>query len=382
MSIEKLLDEIGLIDDRLIAEAETHVAREKKKKGRWLGLAAVAACGMIAFFMALLPDCKGEHPIELIPGLPKLTINENMGDYGFEGFLAYDAKELSDGNPWSEKDRLETLPVFRNPVTYDEAGQPIHGSSGEQMMKNASDTAKSMGLAIDSVSMGPGGDAAVAVCGNVTIHAEANGGIRIVFEDSAQLPEKYHFTYDDTTLQQAQDVLQYLLSEYQAASGLKLPSLSLFGDYNINAQRTFSYDAFESEGGYTQKILGYNFNRISFSPNDEGKLWIIDRYKADLSQKIGNYPIITAQEARKLLIQKKYITSVPEKMPGEKMIAGVSLIYRTSQYDKVFMPYYRFLVELPSMKLDNGLKTFGAFYVPAVEEAYLNNMPRWNGNFN
>ncbi|MDF2654761.1 MAG: hypothetical protein K0R19_1235 [Bacillota bacterium] len=377
MKSEKLLDEIGLIDDRLIAEAETYEAKRKKKKGRWLGLAAVAACAAIIFSLGLIP----KEPDPSL-GLPKLTINENMGDYGFEGFLAYDVKELSDGNPWNENDRIDTLPVFRNPVSYDAAGLPINGLSEEQMMQTAKDTAETMELAIDSVSLSASGDEAVAICGDVTINAEPDGGIRIIFGSSVQLPEEYRFTFHDTTQKEAQDVLQYLLSEYQAVSGLKSPSLSLFGDYNINGQRTFSYDAFESEGDFIQRILGYNFNRISFSPDDEGKLWIIDRYKANLSQKIGDYPIITAQKARELLLQKKYITSVPEKMPGEKMIAGVELIYRTSHYDEIFMPYYRFLVELPSMKMENGLKTFGAFYVPAVGEAYLTNMPRWNGNFN
>ena len=35
------------------------------------------------------------------------------------------------------------------------------------------------------------------------------------------------------------------------------------------------------------------------------------------------------------------------------------------------MPYYRFYVELPDMKMDNGLKNFGAFYVPAVKAEYI-----------
>jgi hypothetical protein len=45
------------------------------------------------------------------------------------------------------------------------------------------------------------------------------------------------------------------------------------------------------------------------------------------------------------------------------------------------MPYYKFLVELPAMQRDNGLKTFGAFYVPAVKGEFLENMPLWDGGF-
>lgn len=45
------------------------------------------------------------------------------------------------------------------------------------------------------------------------------------------------------------------------------------------------------------------------------------------------------------------------------------------------MPYYCFYVELPEEERD-GLKTYGAYYVPAVEKEYLTNMPLWDGSFN
>ena len=34
------------------------------------------------------------------------------------------------------------------------------------------------------------------------------------------------------------------------------------------------------------------------------------------------------------------------------------------------------------MKEENGLKTFGAYYVPAVKSEYLDNMEVWDGRFN
>ena len=70
------------------------------------------------------------------------------------------------------------------------------------------------------------------------------------------------------------------------------------------------------------------------------------------------------------------------QFPGEKYISSVELVYRNGKRDEVFMPYYRFLVELPSMQRDNSLKDYGAFYVPAVDGRYLENMPVWDGSFN
>ena len=53
--------------------------------------------------------------------------------------------------------------------------------------------------------------------------------------------------------------------------------------------------------------------------------------------------------------------------------------------EEVFMPYYRFYVELPKidgMSMAEGLKCYGAFYVPAVSGEYLVNFPMWDGTIN
>ncbi len=57
---------------------------------------------------------------------------------------------------------------------------------------------------------------------------------------------------------------------------------------------------------------------------------------------------------------------------------------RTGSYERVWLPYYRFLVELPEeyQPGDKSLKDFGAYYVPAVEGKYITNMPLWGGEFN
>ena len=48
---------------------------------------------------------------------------------------------------------------------------------------------------------------------------------------------------------------------------------------------------------------------------------------------------------------------------------------------EVFMPYNRFLIEIPAMQRENALKTFGAHCVSAVEGQYICNMPLWDGGF-
>ena len=71
-------------------------------------------------------------------------------------------------------------------------------------------------------------------------------------------------------------------------------------------------------------------------------------------------------------------------MPGKEHIAKVELVYRVGAYEQVWLPYYRFLVELPEefRPEDKELHDFGAYYVPAVEGKYIANMPTYDGQFN
>ena len=74
--------------------------------------------------------------------------------------------------------------------------------------------------------------------------------------------------------------------------------------------------------------------------------------------------------------------SMASLMPGEEYVAKAELVYRTGIYEEYYMPYYRFHVKLPDMGEDNGVKHFGMYYVPAVNEAYISDMPVWDGSFN
>lgn len=98
--------------------------------------------------------------------------------------------------------------------------------------------------------------------------------------------------------------------------------------------------------------------------------------------KVGDYPIIDSQQAKELLSKGNYITTAPYEMPGLEYVEKVELGYRAGEREAYFMPYYRFYVELPEDERENGLKTYGAYYVPAVDGAYISNMPTWDGSLN
>lgn len=405
-----------------IKKDNTEVALQKHRF-RYKSICAIATCCVVVFSIGifanrqLTPISKNKTPkiannteptilykpaennID-IANLPKLTVSNEFGGSGFEGLMAYTVDELKDGNPWTTDCNLTSMPVFKNTLVIngDETIQPL--LTIDQMIKKAKEVANKMSLKIKKVYTNPTKEYietqekktgvkpdttptdAVAVCDGVNINVDSSGNTEVCYKPTISIPSKYSFTSSEANDSQAKEVLSYLTKKYSKIFGMKSPALSVFGDYYFDGKRNFWYKAYESDGDLLNKILGYDFNIMTFCLDGDGKLFIIRREKTDLSKIIGNYPIITAAEAKNLLIEKHYITTVPEDLPDQKYIADVSLQYRNTPYDKVLMPYYRFLVEMPTMQQKNGLKTFGAFYVPAVKGEYLTKMPVWDGEYN
>ena len=204
------------------------------------------------------------------------------------------------------------------------------------------------------------------------------------------LPEEYRFTYSHTTDEEAADVLRYLTERYQGLCAFGQTAFCTGGDYTYSGERTRFYQAYDKSGDLTQQILNYHFNNISFSPDDDGKLFII-RFGNLLTgtEKAGDYPLISAETARQLLLNGSYITTVPSEYLAdgtiaESQIARTELVYHTGSTDELFMPYYRFYVKLTDFNANmaDGLRCYGAYYVPAVSGEYLSDFPVWDGHFN
>lgn len=409
--IEKMKDEVR--KDKL------EVTKRKKNQRYKVWIPVTAALGIILILLFwqskrnnvfnnnVIENTPNNNEVESNPNnntevaanLPKLRISNEVGGMGFEGYMAYSIDELENGNPWAVDSDIKTLPVFKNksPLV---SGYPLVNLSADEMIEKAKEIATLMKININEIYTSPTKEQleayenksgekqddtpyeAIALGDGVTINVGTSGDIRIMFEPGIELPSEFNFTFTDTTKEEAKEVLSYLTKKYSNLINMKVPTEKLSGHYTFDGDQMYNYDIYESEGDLTSKILNYNFNNVSFAPNDDGELWIIDIDKKDITEKLGDYPIITVDQAKKLLLEGNYITTAPENVSDEKLIESVELIYRTGAYDEVFMPYYKFLVELTSEKQSNGLKTFGAFYVPAVEGKYIENMPKWEGQFN
>lgn len=389
MNSKDLYHAINKVDDDILERSET-----TKRRHNWLKWAAMAAClGLVIGGGIFWKSSRQTGP----GGLPMLHIQDNtQGGMGFEGVLCYDIDEIDNGNPWREDMVFSTLPVFEN-LAYHSAGEPV-GLKESSILKRLEAACAALGLENAEREYERNGAKVISItaeAGSMTVTVGANGEVTVNFKDGLALPEQLNFTWHDTSRHEAEEVMAYFIQKFSKLISFEEPEIVLSGDYimwndydqegNYITEVRFDreYILYEGAGDETEDLLNYKMQFVQFYPDDEGRLSIIRIHDAlSCANKLGNYPIITAAEARDCLLEGNYITGVPYEIEDETLIKKEELVYRSSVLEKTLMPYYRFYVELPEMRRENGPTDFGAYYVPAVKPEYISNMPLWDGRIN
>lgn len=367
MKNEKLLNAIGKIDDNLVQGA----APTEKSSGSktWLRWTAVAASIAVVVFAGVKLFSGGGEPAGF-DELPMLSITEYADGMSFESVLAYDISEIVNDNPWAADAGISSLSVYENARLYSKENQ-ITESDVEDMEKLLLTIAGRLNMDIDGSEITRNipeyttEDIAQGYFNSGSVSAEADG-IRI------EVDLKLNVSVTGLT------------EEHLELLPMEKPQTNTYGgDYDIYGERSpFGSYLYDAAGDLAEQILSYNFYKLSFDYDEDGSLWRTHITLPDLSEKVGDYPIISVDEATELLVSGNYITTVPVEMPGGEYVAKIELVYRTGHMEEYYMPYYRFYVEIPAEAQDNGLKTYGAYYVPAVEQQYISNMPVWDGSYN
>ena len=384
MNAEKFSDAMSELDTKYVDEALNY--KKKAKRYGWIKWGAMAACVAAAILVGVRMVAPEKN------GLSMLTIPDmESSGMGFEGWLGYDITQWDNGNPWSESMEFSVLPVYQN-GSYDAAGKPV-GLSRDDMIQRLETAIAALNL--DSYDIETEQECLTANADGLQICVYADGMIEVWFEDGQTLPEGYSFTFFDTTDAEAEQALDYLSQEYSELIGFSEPEKVLSGSYIIwndydgagnyvtEPRLEREYALYDSSGDDLEDILNYKYNCVRFYPDDNGKLSLIRIYNGlSCAENLGDYPIISTDEAYELLLKGHYITSVPYAITDAELICKVELVYRNSRTEKTFLPYYRFYVELPEMRRENGLTDYGAYYVPAIQEEYIRNMPLWDGNIN
>ena len=114
------------------------------------------------------------------------------------------------------------------------------------------------------------------------------------------------------------------------------------GDYTIDGRQKWRIAfVLKKESVEEKNIINYNFHRIEVSLDENNNVYSITIHNENLNNKIGDYPIITVEEAKNRLLEQRYWTSATYP-PNQDNISKIELIYKTSNYHKYFAPYYCF----------------------------------------
>lgn len=386
MNGNEFLDKMSLADPAYVEEAD----RPVKKRTTWRKWGAMAACLAVLlgvgflFFPRSSPDVPDPVPTEL-PTLP-VSMGPSLGGYGYEGYYVRDISELKNTSPSQIGSLPDTLPVFRNAT----GGYPLQAATEEYKAKMLTLCRSVAGrLGWDAEKTAVVWDERSDGLAPTTVTATGADGVKIEVDQfmtvTISYPDRHRPfsenvlpTYDD-----AHKLAEKLLAEYRGLMGFSAPQICITGgDYNIDGGQHYDIAFVEIGGTQTEELLEFFFRRAEFFCNEGGEPRIIRLRCTDLSDKVGDYPIITAQQAQAQLVAGHYITSCGWEMPGEAYIRKVELMYRTGEYDEYFMPYYRFYVELLEEAPVEGCMHLAAYYVPAVAEEYLAPLSTWDGRFN
>lgn len=343
---------------------------------------------MTEYGLYYVPAVKEEYLLQRnTVNLPRIRWELGYGN-GAEVFNAYNASEIANDNPWNADMKFTELPVYMSLIDA-ENYYSIHFDE-EKLMDAAAKTAEKLGLTVGENTMteptfiGKNEDVLYSVkavysgekygVDEIGIEAYTTGEIKVNFgsgdTDGYKLPESFRF--DSGGAERA--ALEYVAESFKELFGFENPTADIHrtgrnNDGEAGYNELYIYDSSEDN---VQNILNYSLNSVRVAGKDERLeiIWICNRL--DCAMNIGNYPIISLEEAIGLLTDGKFYGSFNEgavqngKM-SEDIIVSAELMYRSS--DNYYIPCYRFCVKLEDSNGD--MEAYGAVYVPAVEGKYL-----------
>ncbi len=387
---KEMLDALGYVSPALIEKGEKTMKRQNIQR-----FAAIAAsiclivCGLFLHF-----ESRSQY------GTEKLSVSDTDVGMGFEVYVAHDISELLRDDPADGK-RIKALTVYRNTISYDERLYP-YGQDLDAMREYLLEIAAKFGLDIDTVEIEDNRPGEGQMQGLIAefasrglevpeyyklpyrlwirtekleISVDADMTATVTFIEKIPLPSEYNFDFTSTPEELA-EAGEYLWEQYGYLVDYEKPTMRINGgDYNIYEEQNYQLAFYEGSRDKYEDFENYSFNYVEFYPYSNGELRMIRIFSDKAVENIGKYPLISEKEAKALLLEGKYYTTVTEEFPGENAVVRCELMYRAGSKDKILMPFYRFYVYLensPSVSVyPEGYKAYGAYYVPAVDPSYL-----------
>lgn len=428
---ERLLRIIGEADQSLICDG----IEKKPKTNRTAIFAAAGICAAAAVFVFTLGSII-KKPCGIFPKVSYKVKTEELASIspeigaegmGFEGISAYEDEFLKKADPVIGKTDFTALPVFKNRA-YSKFISTVYFDL-ETLNDIAENAAKALGIGIESTDVEyawrrlgnsyedilkiyedapPEKNPTVDIkadsisvltakcsgekynCESIEIEVCGNGTAKISF---LGCPEDLIKKFESAVDEESTESLNLELAEkFSGLLQFASPKVSVSEDISYyKGEKLYTSFVYELSDDPVENLLNYYFKTAEFSAvYNENRLNIYLEQKLSAAEYLGDYPVISQQQAEDMLLSGKYISTVPDDLIKNGRISDedvkmVQLVYRNGN-EKYYQPYYKFYVEIslryPNPDRPQGLKEYGVFYVPAVEPQYLTDIETWDGSFN
>lgn len=310
-----------------------------------------------------LPDEK--KPPIIDENLPKIQFSLSPEGMGYAGIMLYNREELISKNPWSKDMIIDRLPVYKSDLPTDPVQKEDY-LSGKEKDKLARKIAKTLGVGIIETD----NYHSYKCDQGITINIGPDLSASIFWDDAVKLPDtKIKDEYEKQVY-----YLKYYYELYRDLLNLEEAEFEVVYDYSYQGDKHYDHYVFDKHGSDQDKILNYNFNKARFGISEESNgLHVLHLPSLYQGEKIGDYPIISVDEAVSNILKGEYLTTVPyEENINREDIAKIELEYYISPYCEYMQPVYVAYIELENDRQDNGLITYGIYYTPAISKEYVN----------
>ena len=286
-------------------------------------------------------------------------------------------------NPWKNIKEETKYPVYRNLSYLEGAGGAPCYFTQEELTVMAEDVAEKLGTEIVGYQVEEHPIVDVETRSDIyqitaqtelaDIRIYGNGQISIFFHEAVKLSEQYQFSNDNTYAESVK-LTYYLTDRYKELLGVEEVAEECAISYDFAGNRNIYYGAYNVKSEDADALTEYCFNSVSFYGDENG---LTTMHYGDVrvaSEYVGEYSVISEEEARARLDKGQYfsIYSETEAIGGsfsDENIRLVELTYLTGSNCQYYQPYYCFYVESESYV--EGIANYGLFFVPALADEDL-----------
>lgn len=379
MNGEELMSALGGVGLKYIDEAATYRTRSGKRRLAPKLIAAAACLAVIACVGVRLLGSSA--PAVSDPDLPMIELTNSFDGAGSIIMYAPDFSGYLTGSPWSENMHLTTLPVYENALE--------HAPHEQNRVPLNADHAAMRALLHEAISAlgyktgdfefsetyastypGAGGEAYLSslTADSHEAHLAVSAGLtlRVDFTE----PVALELEFDPGSAESCAAAGEAAAEKFAALLGFENPRVAVSGgDTNYAGEQRYAVSIYDAGASDAEAVTNYSLRRAELIPSKDGRLAGLRIDRRDLTDVAGDYPLISVDAARELLLGGGALPTTLEELRAEDIL-GVELIYETSEYDEYFVPYYRFYLADTSQPRD-GLEAFTWYCVPAISPQYI-----------